>query len=347
MISKILRVVFLLIVLSGLTINVFAEEAVIYPSQDTYINQADENSINGAKTSLVAAYEGQGTANLAFVKFDLSSIPQGSTVSSAVFLLTSYYCKGNDQSPELLASTVIDSWSELTARFVGRPRTDMSIGILKPSVKTLSWDVKSKVDGWLKNSNTNYGIGLSIQGGPFTCKFYSKEYATKNVRPMLVVKYSPPPTPTKDLSIKPIVGSFGIKITPLVTLAAQPTSTPTPTVSAGSGTTATPEVTGEKESQNIVSITDTPKGNTKVDQNQSTTSAESENGKEQSGNQLPSWAMGTIVALALIAIAAFASRMQKPVEMKTKSKASEESESPKKSSKKQSKEVVLEETDEK
>ena len=67
MIQKILRYVFLMVILFSISGHVFAEETVIYPSQDTYINQADENSINGAKTSLVTSYEGQGTANLAFV----------------------------------------------------------------------------------------------------------------------------------------------------------------------------------------------------------------------------------------------------------------------------------------
>ncbi len=233
MVRKLVLLIFAIFALFGAS-QAHASETIIYPSGDGYVNQADENALNGSKTSLVTSYEGQGKANLSYVKFNLASIPQGSQISSATFQTTAYSCTGADQTPELSLSTVIDEWSEQTMRWMTRPRTGLYIGVVKPSAKTLSWNVTSRVQNWFQNPAGNYGFELAIQGGPFTCKFYSREYGTSSVRPMLIVKYTAPtPTPTKAVVFNPIIGKIGIKITPIITGAAQTTATPT-------GATTTP-----------------------------------------------------------------------------------------------------------
>lgn len=239
---KKLSAYFLLVILAFFARTVHASEMIIYPSGDGYVNQADENALNGSKTSLVSSYEGQGKAQLSYVKFSLASIPQGSLISSATFQTTAYSCSGADQTPELTLSTVIDEWSEQTMRWMTRPRTGLYIGVVKPSAKTLSWNATSRVQNWFQNPAGNYGFELAIQGGPFTCKFYSREYSTASVRPMLIVKYTAPtPTPTKAIIFNPIIGKIGIKITPIITGAAQTTVTPTEA-------TITPTTDGSQQS---------------------------------------------------------------------------------------------------
>lgn len=162
MVRKLVLLIFAIFTLFGAS-QAHASETIIYPSGDGYVNQADENALNGAKTSLVSSYEGQGKAQLSYVKFSLSSIPQGSQISSATFQTTAYSCSGADQTPELTLSTVIDEWSEQTMRWMTRPRTGLYIGVVKPSAKTLSWNATTRVQNWFQNPAGNYGFELAIQ----------------------------------------------------------------------------------------------------------------------------------------------------------------------------------------
>lgn len=233
-----LSVIFVIFLFVGM---VHADEILLNPIADSYINQADQFSINGAKTSLVASYEGQGLANIALVKFDLTKIPKGSSIYSAAFQLTSYSCSGGDSSPELNLSTIDENWKEETVRWAGRPGFGFDSNVIKPEIKTLGWLVKSKVQNWVDSPDGNFGFAISIQGGPYTCKFYSREYSNTSVRPALVIKYTPPPSPTPS-PIKLNIGKLIISPIKLkITLTTSPSSSAAIDTTSSASVSPTPE----------------------------------------------------------------------------------------------------------
>ncbi len=273
---RLLTIVFLIFAFSGAA---FADEILLYPVADSYINQADAYAINGSKTSLISSYEGQGTANIALIKFDLTKIPKGSIIYSAAFQLTTYACSGADQFPELNLNSAIDSWKEETVRWAGKPSFGNDSNIIKPEVKTLAWLVKNKVQKWLDTPDSNLGFSVSVQGGPYTCKFYSREYSTVSARPALIVKYTPPPSPTPSPT-KLLIGKLIVSPVKLnLGLLASPTVSPSPTssqVASDISTSPTPEkniVEAQNESENApspieVSISPSPKEDDKKMQNE-------------------------------------------------------------------------------
>ncbi len=185
--------------------NIFAEDIKqvrLTVTDDTYISQSSPDAINGNKTFLTAKAQSQNY-NLILLKFSTSQVPKGSDIGSATLLMTSYSCSGADTTPTLELYDSINDWNEDTARWNGRPRQGMSQGIKDATPQTKSWDVTSKVNTWVQGSSNNYGLIVTVQGGEYTCNFYSKEKTNDSIN--LVVKFIPPD------STKPIISQAGVQ----------------------------------------------------------------------------------------------------------------------------------------
>ncbi len=140
------------------------------------------------------------------VRFNLGSIPPGSTIADAELRMTTY--AGNN-GPDIRMHRVLGAWTESTVCWTNRPPMAASIGAINKSgnpVWTFSASelssLKTVVKHWVDGPGTNYGAYLIFDdfgpGEVETIWFQSKEGSAP---PELVVEYTPPP----DTSGDPIV----------------------------------------------------------------------------------------------------------------------------------------------
>ncbi|MBS7629245.1 DNRLRE domain-containing protein, partial [Candidatus Bathyarchaeota archaeon] len=198
----------LCLVLTAEPVN--ATLTVIQPSNaDTWIEGwAPNNNFGDSDHLHVGVHLGGRLRSL--VKFDLSSIPSGSTVNVAYLLL--YYYEGEDTGGRTCnAYRVTKDWVEMQATWNsyksgsnwdtagGDYTTDGGSSSTVPANvhQWMIWDVTSIVKAWIEGGQPNYGFIITEdKSAPYMADFYSKEFTQSNLRPILKVDWSTPtPTP--------------------------------------------------------------------------------------------------------------------------------------------------------
>lgn len=134
--------------------------------------------------------------SVALLRFDLSSIPPGSTINSAELQLNLQEALNGFPTVTLDASRVTTAWSEGTVTWNSRPSwiccvANAAVGF---SIGTdYVWDVATLVDHWVNNPTTypNGGVALTGPSGGHQRAFASRDGGSNP--PRLVVDYTPPP----------------------------------------------------------------------------------------------------------------------------------------------------------
>ena len=158
-----------------------------------------------SKTSYVLAATGSSSrVRRTYLKFDLSSIPKGSIITSATLSLYSYDADMNWQaSVALVARRVTSSWDQTTITHNSQPSntsTSQASGTFSGYNKWYDFDAKSLVQSIV--NNTNYGIVVMASNestGSLTKAFRCRtkagaDYATSwhANAPKLTVEYTTP-----------------------------------------------------------------------------------------------------------------------------------------------------------
>jgi hypothetical protein len=212
-----------------------AESTALNPSADSELDSEQPDVNRGTQTTLRAGWAG-GSERSALLAFDLSSIPAGSTVTSATLglyhkdMLDTYAAFGAQ------AYRVVRAWTEAGATWssasagvawgtagcknTSSDRAATSEYTVTVSTSTRSgyvtWTVTSLVQAWVDGSYANQGLLLACSSCSSTgAEFYTRDNASN--KPRLYVAYNAPtatPTPTH---------------TPTSTPTRTPTATPTPT----------------------------------------------------------------------------------------------------------------------
>jgi hypothetical protein len=188
---------------------------VIQPSNaDTYIAEAIPDTNYGADDYLMISPFLNARLR-ALVRFDLSSIPSGSTVNVAHLSLYYYQYWHNDPANRVLdAYRVTKDWAETQATWNiyktgnswatagGDYTTEGGSSSTVPSGtgQWMVWDVTAIVKAWIEGGQPNYGFIIrdaSEDGGDFYAYLRSREYSDADYRPILEVDSSTPtPAPT-------------------------------------------------------------------------------------------------------------------------------------------------------
>jgi hypothetical protein len=109
---------------SFLVLPVNSASYKLYPIADSYVDSTNPNSNYGSQDTLHVQLS-TGTVRRAYIKFDLTSIPSGQVISSAILKL--YCCAAEPSSPiEVDVYATTDSWSESTIKWNNAP----SVGAL-------------------------------------------------------------------------------------------------------------------------------------------------------------------------------------------------------------------------
>lgn len=157
--------------------------------------------------------EGRGVVR-GLVRFNLSSIPAGSTINSAKLrLYYSYWRDYSGYSRRVTAYRVTEPWVEDTVTWSNGPNYGEAYGFVdlvaggQSDFHYYDWDVTGLVQAWVNRTYDNHGIMLRGSEDVGIRAFASWETGD-DVTPQLVVNFNPPP-PT--LSAWPNPLPFSIK----------------------------------------------------------------------------------------------------------------------------------------
>ncbi|MEW6417445.1 MAG: DNRLRE domain-containing protein [Nitrospirota bacterium] len=186
--------------------------------EDTFIN-LDSNNYSTDTTLNTYTWPTDSVANAILIKWDLSSIPAGSTIINATLslYLQGYEGTGGDDLYDISVHKIINydpvitlttgytydgvnNWSPSTGTYNDIPLAQGDISPaedVKSIDKTLdykSWNVTQIVQDWVNNSSTNYGMLLNSDPSAISDSnrfFASSEYPNSDQRPKLVITYTP------------------------------------------------------------------------------------------------------------------------------------------------------------
>lgn len=166
------------------TIGLFAQAP---PSADTFAWKLTPRVNYGALPILVV-----DANNTTYVRFDLSSIPSGSTVSKATLVL---FVDAASGSGDVDAYDVESAWQESTLTSQNAPILGPSASGAQPTALTvaslnnfISIDVTTTVSAWLDGSLANNGLAVALVGPGGAFSFDSKESSLTSHQPQLIVQ---------------------------------------------------------------------------------------------------------------------------------------------------------------
>ncbi len=177
--------------------------------QDTWLKQSAPSELHGADVELsvknVAADSMQ-----ALYRFDLSTVPAGSHIESAIVTL---YVSGNDPLGAISIHPVTADWNEATADWTSMatqfdPVQLASIPPQSSSGVTVQVNLTAQVQAWMNGTMPNYGIMLVASATGNESKLASKEWSTTTQRPRLdVVTTTATPPNRADITASSVLVS--------------------------------------------------------------------------------------------------------------------------------------------
>lgn len=185
------------IYLTGIPRSVYADTLTIQPSHDTFVYGRAGYTYRsyGLYDNMRALSNSEGNQRT-WLKFDLSTVPSGASISSATLELYYFDYIGNNPSGRTYECyhCTDDSWSEASINWVNAPNLACSLtysSTVPSSFGWMSWDVTSDVQSDCSGDGaSSWRIMDSSEDSslPYAGKFYSKEHGSSV--PRLVVIYS-------------------------------------------------------------------------------------------------------------------------------------------------------------
>lgn len=200
---------------------------------DTYISSYYPNaSYMAASEAFLRTYPASTPARVLLLKPDLSSIPAGSTITTArVYWYV--YNGGGDASLDVSVHRVVtDSWTGAATwnKYNGSTAWSDTAGGLGSNIAAAestqslttfpawyAWDVTSMVSAWVSGTENNKGMAFTTdQGSNHAAEntfrgVRTSEYTDAALRPLLIIDYTPPVA--NNLTIDFSSGSLTINLT--------------------------------------------------------------------------------------------------------------------------------------
>lgn len=239
-----------------------AAKSILNPSADTFINSitTNANTNYGANQTLRFSKNGK-EINDVLIRYDLSSIPQGSKITKATFRLHQESYKGDNTILSLGVNIypVVTNWQEKTATWNNRPSVNEKISqpngqpyMAASNSDFQEWDVLPIVQDWVDKVVTNNGLLIEPYSNGWYSIFTSREGNPNQADflPQLSVIYTDVPTPTP-------VGLLE-KINPSKWLGSLTGITPSPTLEPTAAVSITETPVPTQEIKAVGSATTTP-----------------------------------------------------------------------------------------
>jgi hypothetical protein len=125
---------------------------------DAHVNTAHALTHYGSLSNL---YVGNG--NTAFLKFDLSALPSGTTSTQISRATLTVFVNRVNAAGTVSISPVTSAWDEYGVTSANAPTTGTAVGTLGVSMpgQFVSVDVTALVQGWVTNSSSDFGVALT------------------------------------------------------------------------------------------------------------------------------------------------------------------------------------------
>jgi hypothetical protein len=185
---------FLLIACMGMLGNVLMAQTRL--TDDALSSTSQPGSNFGASPQLIVANT-TGNVRQSYVKFDLSTLPAGTTGNQVAAARLSLFVSNVTGTGTMDLVRVTSSWNELTLTASNAPTTGaVVVGGIPAATGFLSLDVTALVKDWLNNVLPNNGVALLPGPGTTLTVFMdSKENVATSHEPELVVTLIGPAGP--------------------------------------------------------------------------------------------------------------------------------------------------------
>jgi hypothetical protein len=157
---------------------------------DTYLDPANPATTNDVSSVNIGFFTGSTTNFHGLIKFDLSSIPTGATVSSAKLTLVLGGGSMSVGASDVVNIGVVSSaWNENQTYNMGVPSsTPSGLSVTQPSSPVVISGLGSIVQNWVSTPANNNGLMLTTTNDMYI-RFQSSENGTVASRPALEVTY--------------------------------------------------------------------------------------------------------------------------------------------------------------
>jgi hypothetical protein len=167
--------------------------AQLPPSADAYVDETKATNF-GAATTLSVSQPNLET----FIKFDLSSLPSGTTGTSVAKATLVLFASAATSAGSFDVYEVGGAWSELTITNANEPAlgTLITPGVPIATANKNNFaviDVTRAVRDWLNGTVANNGLALVPNGSAVNVAFNSKESTTTSHNPQLNISLIEPP----------------------------------------------------------------------------------------------------------------------------------------------------------
>jgi hypothetical protein len=174
-----------------------AGEVTLKPTDDTYVDRSNPNLNYGADSILeIQNYQSVPDQNYQcdiWLKFNLSSVPDGAVIDTATLQLHTYIVEQKFSVAAYSSSN--DSWTESTLTYSNRPTYNMTPMDSVLVVISSQWYNWSTVDAVMDSLSKGLKVATIVMHGlqtfsPQTVQFESKESPYLDYSPALIVHWS-------------------------------------------------------------------------------------------------------------------------------------------------------------
>lgn len=194
--------------LSPADLQRWKETVKLYPEADSYVIQDSSGSNFGSQPYLEVEplWKGDGKQKLAYVRFNLSSLPNNVRIDSVNFQMTAFagYAYGGDGN-QYTHLVLDDNWNHNSLTWGNQPQIGEMLGSwwtwygfdsLPPSRqepksinnRDMTADITPAVRAKLAG---NKKISLCVKSYGYRVRYYSSRSSTEAYRPQLIVTYTP------------------------------------------------------------------------------------------------------------------------------------------------------------
>ncbi len=174
------------------------EELVFFPTDDALVRQDALTGNFGEDSRLVVGFlqiEPVVREIQSYLRFDLSSIPPGSTVLDATLTVFSFHHDPLESRSFFVDQITGGSWSEETITWANRPGCACQpVPSLQADPGLWEFPVASIVQSWVTDGAPNDGlrVGMDLTLSFGLAAFRSKEFKNSNIQPRLQVSFLRP-----------------------------------------------------------------------------------------------------------------------------------------------------------
>ena len=189
---------------------IFAQ--TIPPSDDAHVSTTFSSTNFGASPLLQVGATANAGSTRAFIKFNLSSLPAGTNVTSISKVNLILFVNTVGTAGTLQVSQLTSAWSEGTVTFSTEPTTGAVVGTIPVSAGSqfVSIDVTSLFQQWLTTPASNQGVVLDPVGSAVAVYLDSKESVTTSHAPVLQIIQAGPAGATGAVGATGVAGATGV-----------------------------------------------------------------------------------------------------------------------------------------